>query len=582
MTKLTSYDLQQVISKKFVPSLESEQEIEIETDEVVINQIQTTDSEIEELAEESAIVTETSDNLDDVDNTTETLESLIYSMESSILTGGFDVRNAQIANIALESIASQYDIDSSYLTFGMEEVGEDGEAETKSTIDKAKSMLSALKDNASALLSKMYAATLAALGSTTALSEKLIAKAIQLKSNIDNQNKGGNPVKLAKSVKRKLTVDGKTVLAPDKYLSELKRLTSKYNSVVKVYADNDVLAKFTQDVVKGMAGSDKQTASAKAILATVRELSSGITKKLPSKDGIEEAVSEAYLGGARVHMVKPTVAAVQKALTVEATKNNVSQEGVGTLLKASTKVAGGAILAVTSGVGVGVSSILTAAGIKSIFGGASMASVAAKAGVSFGAVLGGTVAVTLLFVLFAVLWFYGLKKGLKMIGSGWAEYIEEIKKAVEAFKGIFKKSTEDAAEVATEFELETSGVSMEADEATTAVSSLSANQIKMTSDIIIDTAATTRTMKGQLAKRKAIIKEMEAITKALATAEGSNSEATKAASAFIKRYIKQTIKFETQLAAYTVGVMKAALAYAEASNGAKVAEPEVSEDEKKN
>ena len=577
MTKLTSYDLQQVISKKFVPSLESEQEIEIETDEVVINQIQTTDSEIEELAEESAIVTETSDNLDDVDNTTETLESLIYSMESSILTGGFDVRNAQIANIALESIASQYDIDSSYLTFGMEEVGEDGEAETKSTIDKAKSMLRALKDNASALLSKMYAATLAALGSTTALSEKLIAKAIQLKSNIDNQNKGGNPVKLAKSVKRKLTVDGKTVLAPDKYLSELKRLTSKYNSVVKVYADNDVLAKFTQDVVKGMAGSDKQTASAKAILATVRELSSGITKKLPSKDGIEEAVSEAYLGGARVHMVKPTVAAVQKALTVEATKNNVSQEGVGRLLKASTKVAGGAILAVTSGVGVGISSIVTAAGIKTIFGGASIAAVAAKAGVSFGAVLGGTVAVTLLFVLFAVLWFYGLKKGLKMIGSGWAEYIEEIKKAVEAFKGIFKKSTEDAAEVATEFELETSSVSMEADEATTAVSSLSANQIKMTSDIIIDTAATTRTMKGQLAKRKAIIKEMEAITKALATAEGSNSEATKAASAFIKRYIKQTIKFETQLAAYTVGVMKAALAYAEASNGARFAELQASE-----
>ena len=577
MTKLTSYDLQQVISKKFVPSLESEQEIEIETDEVVINQIQTTDSEIEELAEESAIVTETSDNLDDVDNTTETLESLIYSMESSILTGGFDVRNAQIANIALESIASQYDIDSSYLTFGMEEVGEDGEAETKSTIDKAKSMLRALKDNASALLSKMYAATLAALGSTTALSEKLIAKAIQLKSNIDNQNKGGNPVKLAKSVKRKLTVDGKTVLAPDKYLSELKRLTSKYNSVVKVYADNDVLAKFTQDVVKGMAGSDKQTASAKAILATVRELSSGITKKLPSKDGIEEAVSEAYLGGARVHMVKPTVAAVQKALTVEATENNVSQEGVGRLLKASTKVAGGAILAVTSGVGVGISSIVTAAGIKTIFGGASIAAVAAKAGVSFGAVLGGTVAVTLLFVLFAVLWFYGLKKGLKMIGSGWAEYIEEIKKAVEAFKGIFKKSTEDAAEVATEFELETSSVSMEADEATTAVSSLSANQIKMTSDIIIDTAATTRTMKGQLAKRKAIIKEMEAITKALATAEGSNSEATKAASAFIKRYIKQTIKFETQLAAYTVGVMKAALAYAEASNGARFAELQASE-----
>ena len=579
MTTMTSYDLQQAISKKFVTSLESEQEIEIETEEVVINQIQTTDSEIEELAEESAIVTETSDNLDDVDNTTETLESLICSMESSILTGGFDLRNAQIANIALESIANQYDLATSYLTFGLEEVDENGEAETKSTIDKAKSMLGALKDNASALLTKMYAATLAALGSTAALSEKLIAKAIQLKGSIDAQNKGGNSVSLSKSVKRKLTIDGTTVLAPDAYLNELKRLISKYNSVVKVYADTDVLATFSQDVVKGMAGSDKQTASAKAIIASVRQLSGDITKKIPSKDGLEESVSEPYLGGARIHMAKPSVVAVQKALTADNKDNQVSQEGIGTLFKASVKVTLGSVLTV---LGIGGSAIAATMAAKSaalLFNGAALAKIAAASGGTMLGAFGGGLLITVIFIAFAVLWFYGVKKGVSMIGAGWKDYIEEIKKAVEAFKGIFSKTTEEASVVATEFEMDVSSVSMEADEAATSVNSLNANQVKSVSELIINTSATTRTMKAQLAKRKSIAKDIETITKELAKTEGSNSPAATAASAFIKRYIKQTIKFETQLTGYTVSVMKAALAYAEASNGAKAVE--ASDDEKK-
>lgn len=577
MTKLTSYDLQQVISKKFVPSLESEQEIEIETEEVVINQIQTTDSEIEELAEDTASAVEASDNIDDVENTTETLESLIYSMESSILTGGFDVRNAQIANIALESIATQYDIDSSYLTFGMEEVGEDGEAATKSTIDKAKSMLGALKDNASALLTKMYGATLAALGSSAALSEKLIAKAIQLKGSVDAQNKGGNAVSLSKSVKRKLTTDGSTVLAPDKYLNELKRLTSKYNSVVKVYADTDVLSTFAQDVVKGLSGSDKQTASAKAIAASVRQLSSDINKKVPSKDGVEEAVSEPYLGGARIHMAKPTVAAVKQALTTESKESEVSQEGIVALYKASYKVTLGSVLTVLGISGTAIASAGALGTTKLLFNGAFIADVVAKLGISVLGAVSSTLVVTLICIAFAVLWYYGAKKGIKMIGEGWKDYIEEIKKAVTAFKGIFNKTTEEASAVATEFELDSTGVSMEADDAASSVNSLNANQVKSVSDIIINTSATTKTMKAQLAKRKAIIKDIETITKELAKAEGSNSVAAKAASTFVKRYIKQTIKFEMQLTNYTVGVMKAALAYAEASNGAKVAEPEASE-----
>ena len=575
MTTLSSYDLAEVLNRKFAVSMENENEIEISADEVIINQTQTTDSEIEELAEEATVFNEASDNLDDIDNTSEALESLIYSMESSILTGGYDVRAAQIANIALESIASQYNIDSDYLTFGLEEVSEDGEAETKSAIGKAKQMLGALKNNTSALLNKMYTSAMAALGSTSALSEKLIVKASQLKNNVNTDNGGNNSVKLPKSVKRKLTVDGTTVLSPDKYLQELKRLTAKYNSVVKVYADTDVLAKFSQDVVAGMNNGSIQTGSKKAIITAVREISSDINKKVGSKKGTEELTSDPYLGGATIHAKKPTVAAVQKALTVQSGDNTVSQEGVGTFVASGLKMSIGSYMAT-----IGISGLTLSAKMFSVvaFKGATTAALTA-AGINLTV---GALPLTILAVILAVISTYGFKKGMDMLTGNWQSFKDEINKAIAKFASMFKKNTEEASEAATEFSLVNTGASMEADEAATEVSSLSANQVKTVADIILGTSTTTKTMKAQLNKRKAVVKDIDAITKNLSKADESNVQASKAASAFIRRYIKETIKFEMQLTNYTVSIMKAALAYAEASNGAKVAEPEVSEDEKKN
>lgn len=574
MTTLSSYDLAEALTRKFAVSMESENEIEISADEVIINQAQTTDSEIEELAEETTVVNEASDNLDDIDNTSEALESLIYSMESSILTGGYDVRNAQIANIALESIASQYKIDSTYLTFGLEEVSEDGEAETKSAIGKAKQMLGALKNNTSALLNKMYTSAMAALGSTSALSEKLIVKAGQLKNNVNTDNGGDNNVKLPKSVKRKLTVDGTTVLSPDKYLQELKRLTAKYNSVVKVYADTDVLAKFSQDVVAGMNNGSIQTGSKKAIITAVREISSDINKKVDSKKDTEELTSDPYLGGATIHAKKPTVAAVQKALTTQSDDKTVSQEGVGAFVASSLKMNIGATMAIYGTAGL---SVATAMFGMVVFKGATNAALAA-AGINL------TVAalpLTITAVVIAVVSTYGFKKGMDMLTGNWQSYKDEINKAIAKFTSMFKKNTEEASEAATEFSLVNTGASMEADEAATEVSSLSANQVKTVADIILGTSTTTKTMKAQLNKRKAIVKDIDAITKNLSKADEANVQASKAASTFIRRYIKETIKFEMQLTNYTVSIMKAALAYAEASNGAKVAESETADDEKK-
>lgn len=551
MTMINSYDLQRAVANKFVPSMESEQEIEIQTEEVVINQITSIDTEVEEVAEDTATAIDASEKHDDIENTEATLEALIASMESSILTGGYDVRSASIANIALESIANQYRIDAPLLTFGLEASAEDGEAETKSTIAKAKGMLGALKENAGVLINKMYNAAAAALGSTVALSEKLLAKASQISANINKANKGGQPVKLPKGVFRKLTLDGTTALAADKYLGELKRLTDKYNEVVKIYADSNVLTQFSNDVLKGMSTGKSQTSSNKAIMATVKALSSGIDKPLKGSSGLDEATSTPYLGGARITLKRPNMAMFRSTLLKSSSNEAISQE------------------AMPSAVRVVLGGMLTVFGFLGAVGHGSSGLLSVGAGVAVfltGAPLLGLVFIGqgLIYFAIAVLFSYGYEKGIEMLKNP-KENAEELREAGDRIAKDFDNHAQQASVLSTEFDLET--VSMEADEGATQAMSLNAGQIKTLTGIVINTAGTTRTMKAELQKRKALAKSIDEIAKKTQAAEDKDGGATiKAARKFINSYIKNTVKFEMQLTSYTVAVMRAALVYAEASN----------------
>lgn len=553
--QLSAYDLEQTLAKRFTVSMESEQEIEIQAEEVIINSDASVDGEIEELAEDVSVVEETNDNIDDVEEATETLESLIATMESRLLTGGFDKTNAQLANISLESITHRFGLESTILSFGMEAVEDDAESETKSTIGKAKQMLGALKSNAGALLNKMYMAAASALGNNAALSAKLIAKAESLKGNINSDNKGGNPVKLARGVQRKLTLDGKTALAPDAYLKELQRLTSKYNTVVKSYADSDMLGSFVTDIISGTSGNAAEPRSKKAIIASVKSIGDGISKASKSPEGIDAAESAPYLGGAVITMRRPSVKAIEASLTAAVTEQ-VSQEGIKTQLVSTAKFHGGSLLYV---LGFGGSVI----GPAAIVGGAALGVMAAPA---------AGIGLSLWGAQVAILSAAGRKKGGELVMSGLKENTDDFINMAKGAKNKIFGAAKEASEVATEFELESNGVSMEADENATATS-LSASQIAQVADLIQATSATTQTMRAQLNKRKAIMKSVDQLTKALSTEnkEGS-SQLTVASGTFIKQFIKQTIKFEMDLTSYSVSVMKAALAYAEASNGSKAAE----------
>ena len=161
-----------------------------------------------------------------------------------------------------------------------------------------------------------------------------------------------------------------------------------------------------------------------------------------------------------------------------------------------------------------------------------------------------------------------------MYASGVATKSEEIAGLAGAVRDKLSKKSTEIATVATSFEMDTTDIAMESDEEAT-VNSLSAQQIAQVATIVQNTSVTTQTMRAELNKRKAVMKNIDQLTKTLAAEnKDANNALTKASSTFVKQFIKQTIKFEMDLTSYSVGVMKAALAYAELSNGSTAAEPE--------
>ena len=555
MSQLNSYDLSRTIGQHFKVSMESEQEIEISTDTVVINQDLTVAADVEAVAEDNAQLVEVDSQIDDVNEASATLESLIASMESSILRGGFDKTNALLANIALESVATRFDFDVTMLSFGMEAVNEDAEAATKSTMSKAKEMLGVLKSNAGALISKIYRVAASALGNNAQLSATIIAEATKLKSKIDNSNKGGEILHLNTTIGRKLSLGDMKPLSPDNYVREFKRVVDKYNSVVKTYADTNALSAFVNDVVKGMGGSDAQPASTKAIMTAVNNLSEGVNIAVKSDGATEVKQSAPYLGGIAIKTTRPSLKTVEEALSNAVKKNQVSQEGLANFLGGMVQVVVGGAIFTMGFMGMVGGTVMTAMVLSSV--------PLAMAGVAL-----------------ATLSFFGARAGAQMIVNGFDQQTEQVGKAIDAASGKMSFAKKFTAIANTDFAVSMPGFGNEdADSKVFKTHSLSPKQITDVATIVENTAATTATMKAELNKRKALIKQIDALTKELAKDKENNAPLQKAAAAFVKQFIRQTIKFEMEMTSYALYVMKSGLTYAMVSNSSLAREASKSVEE---
>ena len=541
MSQLSNYDLSLSLKNHFKVSLESEQEVEITTDQVIINQ-ELTVTHADDLAEDKAAFVEAEHNLDATEQAEVTLESLIASMESSVLRGGFDKTNAALANIAMESIAMRFDFNAQMLAFGMEAVEDDAEAETKSTIGKAKEMLSVLKTNTGALIDKIYQVAAGALGNNVALSKTLIATAAQLKANIDKTNKGGEILHLNQKFGKRISLGDGKVLPPEVFVKEFKRAIDKYNTVVKTYSDTTVLAKFINDTVKNAGDKPGEPESMKSIVALATRLGEDITVVASNTDGTEVKKSAPYLGGMVITATRPTLKTVEEALSFAVSKPAVSQEGIGTFVKGGAQILWGSLV-FTCGLTI-------------------------LAHASVGAVVSVTssLPVSLLGIGIAVLAFYGARMGAQIINKGFDNQAAEVGKAIDAISSKVKSIYQSIVHANTRFEVNESGVSMEATEVPFKALSLSPNQILDVANIVHNTALTTQTMNAELNKRKALIAQVTALTKALSKDGSNNAPMQKASAAFLKQFIKQTIKFEMDMVTYGVQTMKSAMIYAQTSN----------------
>lgn len=540
MHTLSAYDISQRISNRHSISFEDMYGAELDYSDTVVDsdlQIDTTD---DDLADYITDANDSIDNLVAVDNATETLESLVIAMESSVLRGGFDLSQAHLANITLESVATRFNLDPKTLNFGLEEVSEDGEEETKSTISKAKEMIGALKSNVGALINKMYLASASALGNNAAGSEMILRNLSKIRTNINADNKGEATLSLNAKTASRLTIDG-TPLRPDAYVKELNRALSKYNDVVKQYSDNDLLEGFVKDVITSMSTSDAQPKSKSAILSSIKNIQMGIDKPVKAGEGIVAFTSQPYLGNMCITSKKPSAKSIVEMINESISNATVSQEGVGGYAKSVAIQTCGALL----------------------YGAGQVGFVAGSASVA----LAGGIPMTLLAASVMVIGYYGQRKGVDLLKRGFDGRSVEIKKAIEGFRNRSSSQAAEAADISTEFEVHTAnGFSMEAKNEVN-IQALSAKQITQVLSILENTANTTRNMKKSLAGRKALVKQVNTLTAEISKNEGANGPVTKAAGSFVKQYIKKTIKFEMDITTYGVKIMKAAINYVTLSNG---------------
>ena len=120
------------------------------TDEPIIEAQQT------ELSEEETGIAETSDDLDDADTDTETLESIQLILEKSMEHGGLDTPSFEMFNITMDHIYRKYGLSAAQVMPSMEAFGEDKLANTQISMEKSMASAKSIAEGAKELIKKLW------------------------------------------------------------------------------------------------------------------------------------------------------------------------------------------------------------------------------------------------------------------------------------------------------------------------------------------------------------------------------------------------------------------------------------------
>lgn len=242
--------------------------------------------------------------MDASDSAEATLESLISQLSIRLVNNTASTDYLAGANLALESVAHSLKISPQYLCVALEDGTDDPVAETQSFKARAKEVLTSIKNQTVALVTKMLLSASAFLGNLSAMATKTLNKAQALKQQAANAETKEGTVEADRGMRAYLTVDG-SPLSSQEYINNLDRTFDVINTVMDVTGDNEAFSSFIG--ISGAAADGKDARlGVKEVAKYTDRIASLITKPISVDDTMfgeepdpyaEYRTSDKLLGG---------------------------------------------------------------------------------------------------------------------------------------------------------------------------------------------------------------------------------------------------------------------------------------------
>lgn len=233
-----------------------------------------------------------------------TLESLISQLSIRLADNTASTDYLAGANLALESVAHSLKLSPEYVCVALEDGTEDPVAETQGFKARAKEVLTSIKNQTAALVTKMLLSANAFLGNLSAMATKTLNKAQALKQQVANAETKEGTVEADRGMRAYLTVDG-SPLSSQEYINNLNRTFDVINTVMDVTGDNEAFSSFIG--ISGAAADGKDARlSVKEVAKYTDRIASLITKPISVDDTMfgeepdpyaEYRTSDKLLGG---------------------------------------------------------------------------------------------------------------------------------------------------------------------------------------------------------------------------------------------------------------------------------------------
>lgn len=242
--------------------------------------------------------------MDASDSAEATLESLISQLSIRLANNTASTDYLAGANLALESVAHSLKISPQYLCVALEDGTDDPVAETQSFKARAKEVLTSIKNQTVALVTKMLLSASAFLGNLSAMATKTLNKAQALKQQAANAETKEGTVEADRGMRAYLTVDG-SPLSSQEYINNMDRTFDVINTVMDVTGDNEAFSSFIG--ISGAAADGKDARlGVKEVAKYTDRIASLITKPISVDDTMfgeepdpyaEYRTSDKLLGG---------------------------------------------------------------------------------------------------------------------------------------------------------------------------------------------------------------------------------------------------------------------------------------------